>query len=265
MQERYLALAYAREVLSQALSFEQRYELLLGNFHLVGNGLHRNFTSRNAGAAIRILRLGGNPGASEPARGECLTAMRGYADQVSQDFKSLETELRFGSIAKAELTRLFDRSPSYRFVCALHNHVQAQASHRRIRRDANRKGDANAWIDSVRLYANRSTLKVDKDFKMRTLDEQPEKTDFRRVVRQSMREMGDAHLAMRDATAAHVEAARGTIDAAIRDYKAAGAESAIALGARRIGSADADVPVMLDWDDVRLQLVRKNASAPSLL
>ena len=264
-QERYDELAHARKVLAEALTFEQRYELLLGNF-----------ISMELALTEICLRAKVEPhwGYSESAEilekanrhvVNLLTAMRGYADQVLQDFKCLELEPSFGSVAKAELANAFDHSPDYRFMYALRNHVQHRATAiHGFEENSDRGGDANSWVEAVKFFANKTTLSADGAFKSRVLDEQPEKIDVRRSARRSVQEVGVAHLVLRKASEEHVKRARSAVETAIRDYKEAGAESVIGLGARRVGNADADVPLLLDWDDVRIQLVNKNSSPPRL-
>jgi hypothetical protein len=177
----------------------------------------------------------------------------------------LELEPPFSSLAKAELARVFDRSPDYRFMCALRNHVQHKATAiHGFGGSVNSRGDANGWAESVKFYADKATLSVDKDFKTRVLDEQPKKIDVRRRARRSVQEIGLAHLVLRKASEEHVARARLAVEKAIYDYKEAGAESVVGLSARRVGDDSAWVPLLLEWDDVRLHLVTKNGSPPRL-
>lgn len=264
-EARYNELAHARRVLSEALVFEQRYELLLGNF-----------LAMELAMTEICLRAKVEPQYQYPNVAEIiekanrnvvnfLTAMRGYADQVVRDFECLELEPRFSVIAKLELTKTFDRSSDYRFMHGLRNHVQhrAAAVHGFLGDDA-RTRDSNSWVEAVKFISNKSTLRTDKDFKTKILDEQPEQIDIRRRARGTMQEMGVVHLVLREISKDKVEHARSAIESAISEYLEAGAQSVVGLGARRVGDADADVTLLLDWDDVRLQLVAKNGSAPRL-
>lgn len=264
-EQRYNELAHAREVLSEALTFEQRYDLLLGNFISMEIALSEICLRAKVEPQYRYADLAANLETTNRHLVNLLTSMRGYADQVLQDFKCLGLEPPFSAVAKEELGKVFKRSPDYRFMCALRNHVQhkATAIHGFAGTD-DRGGDANSWAESVKFYSNKTTLCADKDFKSRVLDEEPEKIDVRRRARRSMQEVGVAHLALRKASETQVALARAAVETAIRDYKEAGAESVLGLGARRLGDADADVPLLLDWDDVRLQLVNKNGSPPRL-
>jgi hypothetical protein len=264
-EERYNELAEARKILSEALSFEQRYELLLGNFIF----MELAFTEICLRTKVQPqYQYADSAEILETANRHVvnlLTAIRGYADQVPQDFKCLELEPPFGSVAEEELRKVYDRSPDYRFMWALRNHVQHKATAiHGVEVDVDRRGDANSWVETVKFYANKTTLSADKDFKTRVLDEQPEKIDVRRRARRSVQEVGAAHLALRKTSKEHVVRARSAVEAAIREYKEAGADSVIGLGARRVDDVAADVPLLLDWDDVRLRLVDKNGGAPQL-
>lgn len=264
-ETRYKELAHARKVLSEALVFEQRYELLLGNFLAMELALTEICLRAKVAPQYRY------PDSAEMIEKanrhvvNLLTAMRGYADQVVQDFKCLELEPRFGLMAKSALAKAFDRSADYRFMCGLRNHVQhkAAAVHGFVGSD-DRTDDSNSWVEAVKFVADKATLRSDKDFKTRILDEQPEKIDIRRKARRSVQEMGIVHLALRELSEGEVGRARSAVELAISDYSKAGAESVIGLGARRVGNANADIPLLLDWDDVRLQLVDKNSDPPRL-
>jgi hypothetical protein len=261
----YDLLAHGRTVLSQAYSFEQRYELLLGNFI----AMELAFTE----ISLRV-KLEPQFGYSDSAAilqqsnrqvVNFLTALKGYVDQAPQDFKCLDLAPSFEEIVKRELKAAFERSPDYRFIYTLRNHVQHSASpiHGFEGNDSVR-GDPNAWVESVRLNADRSSLEEDKAFKKRVLDEQPMKIDIRRCVRQAMTEIGAVHVAVRAAIEEHIKHARLAAEAAISDYMGAGAESAIGLVATCKGEVKSDVAVFLGWDVVRVQLVNKNARAPSM-
>ncbi|MDR0226032.1 MAG: hypothetical protein LBI66_06395 [Burkholderiaceae bacterium] len=264
-EARYIALAHAREVLLDAIDFEQRYELLLGNFISMEMALTEIGLRSKLEFTFEYRDVAHNIEQANRHLVNLLTTMKGYADQVVQDFKCLKLELNFCTAARDELTQAFERCSDYRFMCSLRNHVQHRASAvHGFESDDDMRGDGNNWVESVRFTAHKRHLSADKGFNARVLNEQPEKIDVRRCARRSMEELGAAHLRLRKLVADHVLLARSTIEGAIAEYKNAGADSALALVARRDGDKDTDVLVFLDWDDVRMELVRKNDSAPRL-
>ncbi|CAM5793105.1 hypothetical protein [Rhizobacter fulvus] len=260
-EERYKELAQAREVLSEALYFEQRYELLLGNFLSLEQALTEIGLRATTEPQYEYSDLSRNIETANRHVVNLLTAMRSYADQVVQDFKCLGLEPSFGKAAKAELSKLYDRSFDYQFMYELRNYVQhkANAIHGFESGDAS-KEDANGWVEAVRLYGNRAILALDAGFKAHVLEKQPEKIDVRRVARRSVQGLGEVHMALRNLAAEHVDRARSSIQSTIVDYRAAGADSDIGLAACIRGSDQGVVPMLLKWDDVRLALMAKNAS-----
>lgn len=264
-EERYKELAHARNVLSEALAFEQRYELLLGNFLAMELAFTEICLRTKVEPQHRYMDSAEILEQANRHVVNTLTAMRAYADQVVQDFKCLELAPSFSQVAKSELNEAFSRSLDYRFMCSLRNHVQhkATAVHGFVANDDGMR-DANGWVETVKFYANKVTLGADRDFKLRVLDEQPQKIDIRRRARRSVQAIGEVHLALRNLSKDQVARARSAIELAIREYKEAGAESIIGLGARRVGDTTADVALLLDWDDVRLRLVNKNSGPPRL-
>lgn len=264
-EERYKEIAHARNILSEALTFEQRYELLLGNFLAMELAFTEICLRTKVEPQHQYVDSAEILEKANRHVVNLLTAMRAYADQVVQDFKCLELEPSFSEMAKSELRDAFSRSPEYRFMCSLRNHVQhkANAVHGFLAHDDGMK-DANGWVETVQFYAKKLTLKTDKNFKPRVLDEQPEKIDIRRRARRSVQAIGEVHLALRNRSKDQVARARSVIELAIYDYKEAGAKSTIGLGARRVGDTSADITLLLDWDDVRLRLVDKNSSLPRL-
>lgn len=264
-EERYNELSQARKVLSEALAFEQRYELLLGNFIALELALTEVGLRARIEWQYDYSKVADFLDTANRHVVNLLTALRGYADQVLQDFKCLPMEPSFGAVARAELNNMHARSADYRFMYELRNYVQHQATAvDGFQATDDRRSDANGWAETVRFTVNKGTLAADSGVKARVLDEQPEQIDVRRRARGAVEALGAAHIVLRRATDTHVKQARLLVEAAIDEYKKAGAESTLGLGVRRLGDDASKVSLLLDWDDVRRQLVEKNRAAPRL-
>lgn len=258
--------ARARKVLSNALAFEQRYEQVLGNF------ISMELAFSEFGLRAKVEHRHGYPEFAEALRdanrhiANLLTAMRSYADQVVGDFKVLDIEPSFGARAEKELNDAYDGSLGYRFMCALRNHVQhkATAVHGFEGAGSDEFPDSNGWVETIRFTVLKSELAADSKFKKKLLSELSEKTDVRRSARQGVHALGKAHLALRVMVADEVAQARASVQHAIDTYLGAGSQSASGLVARKVGDKASTVPLFLNWDDVRLELVAKNDYPPQI-
>ena len=174
------------------------------------------------------------------------------------------TILTSGDTVKTELNDTHFASLDYRFLCELRNHAQHQGTAiHGFEASLVLRSDSNSWAEAVSLHASKSELAA-SGFKAKILAQLPAKIDVRQRVRMSMMALGTFHLKLRTVLAQRVDAARVAFDVAISDYRAAGATSVVGLAACRDDDKKADVPVLIDWDDVRLNLVNKNSQPPSL-
>ena len=263
-EHRYIALANAKFVLSDALAFEQGYELVLGNFI----EMEMAFTEISLRATLEMDHqhptLVGTMRETNRHVINVLTAMKSYVNQVPQLFKALDLSPKFDATVKTELNDMHFASLDYQFVCELRNHVQHQGNAiHGFESSLVLRSDSNSWAEAVSLYANKSELAA-SNFKAKIVAQLPDKIDVRQRVRMSMVALGGVHLKLRTLLAQHVDASRATFDAAISDYRAAGATSVVGLAARCDGEKKADVPVLVDWDDDRLRLITKNSQPPRL-
>lgn len=263
-EQRYNALANARSVLSDAGAFEQGYELLLGNFI----EMEMAFTEIGLRATLEVDYR--HPTVAETMRDanrhviNVLTAMRSYVDQVPQLFKALDLSPKFGDTFRSELKDMHFASLDYQFLCELRNYAQHQGTTiHGFEASLVLRSDSNSWAEAVSLHASKSKLAAD-GFKPKILAQLPDKIDVRQRVRMSMMALGGVHLKLRTVLAQRVDAARAAFDAAISDYRAAGAASVVALVACCNGDRKTDVPVLIGWDDDRLNLSNKNSQPPSL-
>lgn len=263
-EQRYNALANARSVLSDALAFEQGYELMLGNFIEMEIAFTEICLRATLEMDYRHTALAETMREANRHIINVLTAMKSYVDQVPQQFKVLDLSPKFAVTVKGELNNMHTASSDYRFVYELRNHAQHQGTAvQGFEASQVLRSDSNSWAEVVSLQARKNELAASA-FKSSVLAEQPDKIDVRHRVRMSMAALGGVHLNLRAHLAPHVNAARAAFDSAISDYSAAGAISVVGLAARRDGDKKADVPVLVDWDDDRLRLVDKNKQPPCL-
>lgn len=263
--QEYEALSLARKTLDDALAFEQKFELLLGNykdFELAGArwSLSRTVESRfdyQSGADILMdaNRLVVN----------FLATARLYVDQVARVFSHLDLREPFKTTVKERLSNAYDASFEYRFMAALRNHVQHRTTpiHRLGGRQVKRE-KTEEWADLYTAWVLKANLQDEGDFKATVLDEMPEEVDLRLAIRAYVTQIAEIHLGLRAYVDSRVRAARSLIEGTIQRY-----ERETNLSASRLhacysnGGGQEDeytgwVLLLLAWDDVRKALVLKN-------
>ena len=115
-EQRYNILADARFVLSDALAFEQGYELMLGNFL----EMEMAFTEISLRATLEMDHqhptLAGTMREANRHVINVLTAMRSYVDQMPQLFEALDLTPKFKVLVKTALNDMhFARNYEYRY------------------------------------------------------------------------------------------------------------------------------------------------------
>lgn len=260
-QKEYDALAHARKTLVDAFAFEQKFELVLGNY--------RDFELAAANWALAGIietlttytQFGAIMTEANRLVVNLLSTARLYSDQIKRAFSHVELERTFQEIASERISAAYDASYHYRFMEALRNHVQHRSTpvHGMGPRKIQRETTAE-WADSFTLWARREVLEEEGDFKATVLKEMPEEIDLRDAIRKYVTRLGEVHLDLRAKVASSVQAARTLVGQTIAGYEKMSGNSASALCAC-IGDDNeySDwIPIFLDWDDVRERLVAKN-------
>jgi hypothetical protein len=262
----FVALRNARVTLKAAFTLEEIYDLLLGNFHeLAVSALEaavsemtkwretyeEHFEVR-AGFNRRTLNL--------------LSASRLYLDQYPQWLKEVGADP--ASVQKLS-NELYDTHFEYRFMEALRNHAQ-HVGHAVHGVNYNTK-----WLPpktqermqfSVSPYVSRTSLASDAGFKSAVLAECPDKVPIIPVAHIYVGALSKLHQEVRRLSDPLSASSRALVQSAITRHKEAAQEkipglTAIAFDGERITE---EVPLFLEWDDVRLKLASKNRTLSTL-
>lgn len=263
-EARYHELVDAKKTLIDAGSFEQHYELLLGNFQAfemfcahtsLKNAVEVNF--RYEGFASLI---------SEANRHAInfLATSRQYADQVVRNFRHLSLEEPFESMAKRFLSEAYDRAVEYRFVWELRNYVQhrAFAVH-------GYKGKSNTpWLEGCEFHCQKKAVLEDKGkFKQRVLDELPDAIDLLWMFRGYMAQVSRVQIDLRKQVEHECDRARALVQQAMTEFaeaqdddpKPSNPAIGLTVCKEKDGKFSNAVGLLLDWDDARIVLAKKNA------
>lgn len=259
-------LSNARQKLIAGLPIESNFDLLVGNYlELEQSALsaassimvrhpsdYHEFFEINAELNRRAVNL--------------LTTARLYIDQIRQQVSACGHDPQ--SI-KSAMSESYDKHFEYRFMEALRNHVQHNGT------AIQSISFGGAWIPREKLerleyavsaYTQRSSLEQDKTFKKSVLNECPDKIDFMNASRVYVESLGRIHKLVRLTVKPTMDLARLTIESAIKRYKKHAKTDGIGLTAysSERGRINTKVPVMIDWDDVRVKLESRNGDLTNL-
>ena len=114
--------------------------------------------------------------------------------------------------------------------------------------------------------AQRCYLEEDEKFKKAILDEISEDVDLKAASRRYVESLSTINEFARELIADSVKSARATIEAAHKRYAEVYSESLIGITASAIAEERevSSVPLLLDWDDVRIELQRRNTQLRNL-
>ncbi|MDL5595675.1 hypothetical protein PGC34_07110 [Pseudomonas kribbensis] len=263
-KERYEEITAARLTLIDAKNFEERYEMVIGNFlelerfiadFSLRTHIEADFSYRKASTVfLESNRLVMN----------LLTTFKSYVDQTPQDFKHLPTA--FGEKFQEIASSIYDKSFAYRFASALRNHTQHYSPPVHAVRTGGTRVD---WIDKGLFFCKKQELAENPKFKKAVLDEFNDEVDLKAIFRELMEHLSRMHIKLRQFLHESVQIARSGIEEAMQDFVEAQGKSCTAIGLAALKEFDGEFssisPVLLDWDETRIELIDKNRNVLNLI
>jgi len=266
----YEELSKARTVLLNAFALEQTYDVLIENYlafekEILGRTMdylvrdakgYDTFYEDINSFNLRLVNL--------------LTTVKLFIDQSKQKVKKcIPEDLQESINIEQEFSKEYDKFKEYRFMEALRNHVQ----HNGLPIHFLSKGLSKDSYEEIlhfefhmELYCRLTVLKKDKSFKKEPLQEQEEKIDLKIAVRQYIESLSKIHNTFRDAISESTRRSRSTIENAHEKYKNKVGCNTDFLEAytKTAGGKEGIIPLLLEWDDIRLQLLDKNRELKNL-
>jgi hypothetical protein len=260
----------ARSVLSNAFAIEEKYEIVISNFldlekqlldvaatNAVRNTLtYGEFFETTSVLNIRLVNL--------------LTATRLYLDQLPQHIGDcVPSNPDAAEVVRVRCSKEYNGYFEYRFMEALRNHVQHRGTPIHfVRQDGHWTSfDEDGLMEfSVHITAQRSFLEEDGKFKRAVLAEVSEDVDLVAASRKYVESISAINELVRELVANSVASARTTIENAHSRYSQDFAGNLIGLSALAIdaGGVISSIPLLLEWDDVRVQLQKRNRQLVNL-
>ena len=255
----------AKETLSAAFSLEEKYELLLMNFlelekEVLGNSAEYSLFDQREYSDFFDIRLKINRRVVN-----FLTSCRLYVDHAKKHIRACLPE---SVTLKDQINHLFneefDQHFEYRFCEKLRNHVQHQSL------AVHTVTQGGMWIndqrvETTRVYSLKSELQNSDSFSKKYLSEMPEKVELISVFKKYVEILSNIHNKSRNLIKEPVQLARSTIEESITNYSTQNDGDVIGLSASHYktdSNSEQDqlkrVPLLLEWDDVRIKLEKKN-------
>jgi len=116
------------------------------------------------------------------------------------------------------------------------------------------------------LFSQRSYLKGDKKFKKKVLNELEEVIDLKAAVRSYIESISTVHDLSRSIIRKSVSLARKLIENAHQSYAAIYKGSMVGFSVCEVvdNGKITETPLLLNWDDIRLELQRRNRKLTNL-
>lgn len=268
--QEFSGLRAARVVLSNAFAIEEKYEIVISNFLDLEKQLldvaatnavrqtntYAEFFDTRSVLNIRLVNL--------------LTATRLYLDQLPQHISECGLEDAGASaLVKSRCSAEYDKYFEFRFMEAFRNYVQ----HRGI--PVHYVSQDARWTSleedglmefSVHIAARLSHLEEDGKFKKSILKEISKDVDLIAAARRYLESISAINEFVRELLSTPAALARAAIESAHHRYSQVWAESLIGLSAQEIEESRviSSVSLLLDWDDVRIQLQKRNRQLVNL-
>ena len=271
----YTSLINAKNILSTALTIEEKYDIALCNYmefekeqltitmsNLV-NSIHFDYIRTYETLSILNRRL-----INFLSTGKKYTELAaGLAAKCTANHSDTKATI------SALLSKHYDESLDYRMMEALRNHVNHSglAVHTvtapsKWTIDQNNRADQ--LVFNIEIYALKKTLNENSGFKQSVLNEIPDKFDLKKGARSYIGAISDAHEKIRETISEPVNDARNTISKYLKKYSDINSGPSLPAGIFKETpntSHESPTTIFLEWDDVRVQLSQKNISISNMV
>ena len=262
----YFSLKRSRQVLNAAFSFEENYDLLVGNYLEFETSALSITASSMARQQFEYQEMFELTAEMNRRAVNFLSSARLFVDQLPQRVEQCGGDREN---VKNRLGKEYDECFEFRFMEALRNHVQHSGS------AVHSLTIGGKWVPPrerarheyiLEVMTQRRFLEMDKSFKKSVLKECPEKVDILGATRRYLESLSAVHEFARANLCETIVEARRSFEAAITKYVEFSNASAVGLTAfaSSIHDPSTAVAIFLDWDDVRIKLSRRNRNLQNL-
>lgn len=266
--EEFADLHQAHLALTAGLALEGKFEILLSNYLELEKEVLGLAAEQMVRGEISYERMAVAHRAINRQLINLLTTARLYVDHLPHHTNEITGKARQAEV-EALLNAEYDTHFFYRFMEALRNYVQHRGfpAHG-LSFPGNRvEGKRRDFVFSVEFSASKQRLADDDKFKRSVLNESPDSIDLKAACRFYVECLGRVHLAARAMTTPVLDEARNLVEAAMQRYEVAYGRKPTGLAALERsdqGKIERAVPLLLDWDRTRLDLIKRNRDLVNL-
>lgn len=246
------SLKEAKVILFEGFAMEEKYEILITNYLEFEKELLNSTTESMIHSTYRhedffFLKMSLNR-----LMVNFLSSVRMYVDQLHQ-------HVTVGSLFSKE----YDNCLEFRFMEALRNHIQHRGIPVHFIKLPSKvvEFDAERFIvSSIEVGAKREILREDPKFKKSVLNEITESVDLKFAAKVYVECISRVHSSARKLVECSLAKARSCIEDARASYRKVFPEKFVGLHALCFSNNKIveKVPLLLDWDDVRIRLSDRN-------
>lgn len=187
-----------------------------------------------------------------------LTSIRLYMDSIETHVQEILQDEKIKPLVKSYKSEEYDEKFQYRFMEAFRNYLQhsGTAVHR-LSLNGKWKEDRTRREQFIELHAQKELL--DSKFKASVLNEMPDEIDVKDCVRSYIDSVGIIHSKIRKLLLSIIDAARENLENMHTLYKQQYDVNTISLSVIYFGNGEKkeEVPILLEWDDIRINLQKK--------
>jgi len=187
-----------------------------------------------------------------------LTSIRLYMDSIETHVQEILHDEKIKPLVKSYKSEEYDTKFQYRFMEAFRNYLQhsGTAVHR-LSLKGSWNEDRTRRNQFIELHAQKEFL--DSKFKASILKEMPDEIDVKDCVRNYIDSVGIIHSKIRKLVLSEIDAARENLENMHTRYKQQYDVNTVSLSVIYFenGEKHEEVPILLEWDDVRIKLQKK--------
>jgi hypothetical protein len=262
------ALHAAHVALTAGGAIEEKFEILLSNYLDLEKAAVNLTTEQMVRGEISYPRLFETRMALNRMLVNLLTTTKLYLDHLPHHANEIIGKARQGEV-EALARQEYDADFRYRFMEALRNYVQhrgfpAHGISFPRRKVEHKRRD---FVFSLEFSSLRQRLADDDKFKRSVLNESPDRIDLKDCSRYYVERLSAIHTKVRGLTGPVLDPARQLVAKAMAQYKEEYQRRPTGLAALRQdakGKTELAVPLLLDWDDIRLTLLERNQEIVNL-